>query len=91
MYLIVNYSYGHCGSDKPDKKGWRMQKEKLDLPIAEKLIWTVAEASKVTGISEAKIRDLTKQEDCPFVLRVGRLIKIKRKEFEEYLSHTRDI
>jgi excisionase family DNA binding protein len=68
-----------------------MHKDKLDLPISEKLIWSVSEASKVTGLGEAKIRELTKQENCPFVLRVGRLIKIKRKEFEEYISNTRGI
>lgn len=68
-----------------------MNKNKLDLPISEKLIWSVSEASTVTGISEAKIRELAKQDDCPFVLKVGRLIKIKRKEFEEYISNTRGI
>ena len=68
-----------------------MNKDKLDLPISEKLIWSISEASKVTGLGEAKIRDMAKQDNCPFVLRGGRLIKIKRKEFVEYISNTRGI
>ena len=68
-----------------------MNKDKLDLPISEKLIWSISAASKVTGLGEAKIRDMAQQDNCPFVLRVGMLIKIKRKEFEEYISNTRGI
>lgn len=61
------------------------------VPVVDKLVWTVKEASACTGLGESLIRDLAKQENCPFVLRVGRRICIKRKEFEEYLSQVREI
>lgn len=64
---------------------------KLQVPLMDKLVWTVKEASACTGLGETLIRELAKQDDCPFVLRVGRKICIKRKEFEEYLSQIHEI
>lgn len=57
---------------------------------SEKILWSVKEAAEYSGISEAKIRGYAKKEDCPFSIRVGRCIRIKRREFEEYLSNIKE-
>lgn len=67
------------------------QKPRPEVSLENKLLWTVREASAYSGIGESKIRTMAKQQDCPFSLRIGRKINIKKKEFEEYLSNAKEI
>lgn len=67
------------------------QKPRPEISLADKLLWTVREASAYSGIGESKIRTMAKEDNCPFSLRVGRKISIKKKEFEEYLSNAKEI
>lgn len=68
----------------------QVEKE-VEIPLSEKLVWTLKEAVACTGLSEYAIRQLVKQEDCPFVLYIGRKIFVKRKEMEKYLSEVKSI
>ena len=61
-----------------------IMKEKV--PIWEKLLLTVGEASSYTGIGKNKLYGELKKENCPFLLRNGRLVLIKRKELEKYID-----
>lgn len=65
--------------------------KKPTVKLEDKLLWSVKEASSYSGIGEPRIRELAKQDGCPFSLRVGRRICIKKKEFEEYLSNAQQI
>ena len=57
-----------------------------EVPVAEKFALSVEEAAAYTGIGMGKIRELMSENDCDFVLRVGRKKSlIKRKCFEKYL------
>lgn len=67
------------------------EKENVDVALSEKLIWSLKEAVLCTGLSEYAIRQLVKQEDCPFVLYIGRKIFIKRREMERFLSEVQNI
>ena len=62
-----------------------------DVPIWEKSNLTLEEASKYFGIGINKLRDLTNDENCNFVLWCGSKRLIKRKKLEEYLSKTYSI
>jgi excisionase family DNA binding protein len=64
------------------------QERRVDVPLKDKLTWSVKEAAACSGLGEGLIREMAKQPDCPFVLYVGRRICIKRREFEDYLSRT---
>lgn len=56
------------------------------VPIWEKLNITVSEAAAYSGIGENKIREMMKELDCDFVLKVGcGKSLIKRAKFERYL------
>ena len=57
-----------------------------DVPIWEKTNLTVEEAAAYSGIGRNKIRELSDNEDCPFVLWVGSKRMIKRKLFDEYIE-----
>ena len=61
------------------------------VPIWEKLNLTLEEASEYSNIGINKIRELTKQKRCPFVIYIGRKKLIKRKEFEKYLENQIEI
>lgn len=57
-----------------------------EIPIWEKMNLTLKEASQYFGIGINKLRDITDQDNCEFVLWVGNKRLIKRKRFESYLD-----
>jgi len=63
-----------------------MSEKKKEVPIWEKVTITIDEANAYSGIGVVKLRELTEQEDCPFVLWIGSRRLVKRKKFEEYLE-----
>ena len=56
-----------------------------EVPIADKALLTLEEAAKYFNIGMPKIRELTADDHCPYVLWNGSKRLIKRKPFEEYL------
>lgn len=61
-------------------------KEKQEVPIWEKLILTIDEASDYSNIGTNTIRQLLADPNCEFRLYVGRKKLVKRKAFEKYLE-----
>lgn len=59
---------------------------KKEIPIWEKANLTVEEASMYYNIGTHKIREITDDDSCPFVLWIGSKRLIKKKPFEEYLN-----
>ena len=55
-----------------------------EVPIWEKSNLTLEEAAAYSGIGVNKLRELTDNKDCDFVLWVGKKRLIKRKKFDEY-------
>lgn len=56
------------------------------IPIAEKLALTLEEAAAYSNIGINKLREITNDADCEFVLFVGNKRLIKRKVFEKYIN-----
>ena len=54
--------------------------------IENKFTLTVKEAAEYFNIGENRIRDMSDQNDCPFVLWIGSKRLIKRKKFEDHLN-----
>ena len=59
--------------------------DKEVVPIADKALLTVDEAAEYFNIGKNKIRELTEDDNCPYVLWSGSRRLIKRKPFEEFL------
>lgn len=59
---------------------------KPQVPISEKSNLTLEEAAAYFSIGINKLRNMTNDEHCPFVLWVGSKRLIKRKKLEEYLD-----
>lgn len=57
-----------------------------EVPISQKALLTVEEAAAYFGIGRNKLRDLTDNDQCPFVLWVGTKRLIKRRILDEYLD-----
>lgn len=60
---------------------------KYEVPLWEKANLTIEEAAAHFGIGENKLRELTSDENCKFVLWIGTKRLIKRRQFEQYLEH----
>ena len=60
--------------------------ETNEVPIWEKSNLTLQEAATYSGIGVNKIRELSNDERCPFVLWVGSKRLIKRKQFDRYID-----
>ena len=59
---------------------------KYEAPIWEKANLNIEEAAAYFGIGMNKLRELTEDEQCKFVLFVGTKRLIKRRLFEQYLE-----
>lgn len=63
------------------------KKAENPVPLWERVNLTLMEAVAYTGIGRDKLRELSDQEDCEFVLWVGNKRLLKRKKLEEYLEN----
>lgn len=61
------------------------------IPIGEKVMLTLEEASSYTGIGINKLRELSNHENCDFVLWNGTRRLLKRKKLEEFLNNSYSI
>lgn len=62
-------------------------KEVPKVEIKYKILLTVGEAAAYSNIGINKIRNITNEPSCPFVVYIGKRNRlIKRKEFERYLE-----
>ena len=59
---------------------------KKEVHIWEKSNLTVEEATAYSGIGMNKLRSLTDEDSCPFVLWVGTKRLIKRRRLDEYIE-----
>lgn len=57
-----------------------------NVPIWEKTNLTLEETAAYSGIGINKIRDLSDEDNCKFVLWVGKKRLIKRKLFDDYIE-----
>lgn len=62
------------------------RKAKEEFPLWHKSYLTVEEAAAYSGIGKDKLRELTDDENCPFVLWNGTKRLIKRRVLDEYLD-----
>lgn len=60
---------------------------KKEIPIWEKSNLTLEEAAAYFGIGINKLREMTDERGCEYVLWVGTKRLIKRKKFDEHLEH----
>ncbi len=60
-------------------------KNTKDVAIADKALLTLEEAAKYFNIGINKLRIMTNEENCPYVVWNGSKRLVKRKPFEEYL------
>ena len=66
-------------------------KQPIEVPVWEKSNLTIEEAAQYSNIGQNKLRELTDNEECKFVLWVGTKRLIKRKLFDEYIEHAYSI
>ncbi|MDY4490036.1 MAG: excisionase [Candidatus Faecousia sp.] len=57
------------------------------IPVNQKVLLTIPEASALTNIGINRIYSMANQPNCPFVVYVGIKRLIKREKFEEFLSN----
>ncbi len=60
----------------------------IKIPVWEKKNLTVEEAAALFNIGENKIREISNEKNCNFVLWVGNRRLIKKDQFEKYLDKT---
>ena len=59
---------------------------KQSIPIWHKLTLTIDECVVYSNIGRDTLRNELKKPNCPFVLRKGSHLLVKRKEFEKFIS-----
>ena len=59
---------------------------KQEVDISKKWLLTLEEAAQYTGIGVNKLRELSNNENCNFVLWVGNKRLIKKRLFDKYMA-----
>ena len=62
-------------------------RDKGVVPISQKCVLTLEEAAQYSNIGIHKLREISDNENCKFVLWNGKKRLIKRKKLEEYLDN----
>ncbi len=58
----------------------------IEIPIYQKHNLTIEEAAVYSNIGQGKLREMTDNDNCRFVIWVGKKRLIKRKMFDEYIE-----
>lgn len=66
-------------------------KQKPTVAIENKSLLTLDEAAAYSGIGINRLRQLTDDEDCDFVLWIGSHRKIKRQKLDEFINDSYSI
>ncbi len=61
------------------------------VPIEQRVMLTLEEAASYTGIGINKLREISNQDDCNFVLWNGTRRLLKREKLVAYLNNTYSI
>lgn len=67
------------------------ENKKNGMPIWEKVTLSIEEASAYSNIGKDKLRTMTNDKNCPFVLWNGSKKLIKRRAFVRYLEDSTSI
>lgn len=61
-------------------------KRRIDVPIWKKELLTLEEAAAYTGLGQQKLREISNDETCSFVIWNGAKRLLKRRRLEQYLE-----
>ena len=64
----------------------QMRRKRNEVPLWRKTLLTLEEAAEYTGLGLQKLRDISDNDECKFVLWNGRKRLFKRVKLEEYLE-----
>lgn len=59
-----------------------------EIPVWEKVALTLEEAAAYSNIGINRLRKLTEEHNCPFVVFVGKKRLIKRRLFENFINES---
>ena len=76
---------------KTIRKAGDADMDRSNIPVWEKTTLTLSEAAEYTNIGINKLREITNDPKCTFVLYVGKKRLIKRKELEKYISRSLEL
>ena len=66
--------------------------ETMTTDLGNKILLTIKEASDLFGIGQHRLREIVKEDyESKYHLMIGRAIKIKRKQFEEFINQVEQI
>lgn len=68
-----------------------IHRKRQAVPIQEKVLLTIDEAAEYTGIGLHKLRELSNEKSCTFILWNGSKRMFKRRKLDEYLEEAYSI
>ena len=83
----LNEKYGAGTVEITLKDSYYNMKEKIEVPIWQKLLLTIEETSAYSNIGRDKITEMTNFDTCDFVIYKGTHKLINRKKFEDYINN----
>lgn len=84
----TDFLRAHYAQERLLSKEKIMTQNPINVPVWEKTTLTLEEAAAYSGIGINKLRDVTNEKNCRFVLWVGTKRLIKRKAFEQFIEES---
>ncbi len=66
-------------------------KEIIEVPLNQRVLLTIPEAAKYTGIGVNSLRRLANKRNCKLIVWVGARKMFRRKQLDEYLENASSI
>ena len=82
----ISKSKGTPIFESEENELYSYRKDETKVPIHLKVTLTIKEAAEYSNIGINKIREISNNPRCNFVIFVGKKRLIKRKEFEKFIS-----
>ena len=67
------------------------EKNEKAIPIWERVTISIEEAAAYSGIGTGKLREITNEKNCNFVLWVGNKRLIKKRLFDKFIEQAHSI
>lgn len=84
--MIYQLRLGGKSMSQTDKNNGKVKQS--DIPLESKPLLTLKEASMYTGIGINKLREISNERNCDFVLFVGRKRMFKREALLQFIAES---
>ena len=84
---LINKNYKHNNKENNIERPIKVDICRMRVPVHRKTFITLEEAAELTGIGQSKLKEISNDDNCDFVLWNGKKRLFKREKLIKYLEN----